>query len=266
MPDADRELARDRALLAEAMREAGDIALTMFRRGVRHWIKGAASPVSEADIAVNDALEARLAGATPSYGWLSEESADNPVRLTRRRAWIVDPIDGTRAFIAGGDDWAVSVALVEDGRPLLAAVMAPVTGELFEAVAGGGALLGGASIHATAGDALEGAVVAGSKTVLDRLGVARHGMTAGPKIGSLALRLARVAEGRLDIAVARGDSHDWDLAAADLLVHEAGGRLTTLDGADLVYNRPQVVHEVLVAAGRARHGRLIEVFRSRAEI
>lgn len=244
------------------MREAGDIALGMFRRGVRHWIKGPSSPVSEADIAVNDMLKLRLADATPAYGWLSEESADDPVRLTRRRAWIVDPIDGTRAFIGGGDDWAVSVALVEDGRPLLAAVMAPVTGELFEAVVGGGAFLGGAPIRATTGDALEGAVVAGSKVVLDRLGIVRRGMTAGPKIGSLALRLARVAEGRLDIAVARGDSHDWDLAAADLLVHEAGGRLTTLDGAALVYNRPQVMHQVLVAAGSARHRRLIAEFRA----
>src|SRR5690348_1981556 len=103
----------------------------MFRTEVRNWTKGASSPVSEADIATNDLIEQKLRSATPDYGWLSEESADDSARLRRQRVWIVDPIDGTRAYLAGRDDWCVSVALVEEATPILAAVFAPVTDELF---------------------------------------------------------------------------------------------------------------------------------------
>ncbi|MGL1456411.1 inositol monophosphatase family protein, partial [Vibrio parahaemolyticus] len=91
----------------------------------KNWIKGASSPVSEADIAVNDLLEQQLRSATPAYGWLSEESADNESRLGKRFTWIVDPIDGTRAYLAGREVWCVSVALVENAAPVLAAVYAP---------------------------------------------------------------------------------------------------------------------------------------------
>ena len=131
MPDADASLthgslARDRDLLAATVREAGALALSMFRTELQTWTKGASSPVSEADMAVNDLIERGLRQATPDYGWLSEESADDTVRLAKRRVWIVDPIDGTRSYLAGRDDWCVSAALVEDGAPVLAAVFAPV--------------------------------------------------------------------------------------------------------------------------------------------
>jgi len=107
-------------LLRATVREAGALALSLFRTELKNWIKGASSPVSEADIAVNDLLEQRLRSATPEYGWLSEESADDEERLGRRLVWIVDPIDGTRAYLAGREDWCVSVALVKDAAPLLA--------------------------------------------------------------------------------------------------------------------------------------------------
>lgn len=261
MRDARTDLARERAVLAGAIRDAGEVALQMFRRGVRHWMKGTSSPVSEADLAVNDLLRERLRQAMPEYGWLSEESADDPARLSCRRVWVVDPIDGTRSFIAGRDDWSVSVALVEDGRPLLAALMVPVAAHLFEAIAGAGARRDGTPIRASAGEMMQGTRIAGPKPLLERLGMTGADVTIVPRIGSLALRLARVAEGALDAAFAGGESHDWDLAAADLLVHEAGGRMTTLDGAKVVYNRPAVVHQVLVAAGQPRHRRLIDEFR-----
>src|SRR3954468_2521190 len=112
---SDGELARTGALLADTVREAGALALSLFRTELKNWIKGASSPVSEADIAVNELLEARLRQARPEYGWLSEESADDRTRLDRRLLWVVDPIDGTRNYIAGKDDWCVSVALVENG-------------------------------------------------------------------------------------------------------------------------------------------------------
>ena len=136
-------LKRDAALLADAVREAGALALSLFRTELKNWTKGASSPVSEADIAVNDLLEKRLRSATPDYGWLSEESADDPSRLGKHLVWIVDPIDGTRGYLAGKEDWCVSVALVENEQPLLAAVFAPATDEFFFAARGQGASCNG---------------------------------------------------------------------------------------------------------------------------
>src|SRR6267378_95835 len=132
---------RDAALLRETVQEAGALALSLFRTDLKSWTKGASSPVSEADIAVNDLLEQRLRSATPGYGWLSEESVDDDKRLGKRLVWIVDPIDGTRGYLAGREDWCVSVALVEDASPVLAAVFAPASGEFFFAARGRGAML-----------------------------------------------------------------------------------------------------------------------------
>src|SRR5438270_10253713 len=111
--------ARDAALLKDTVREAGALALSLFGTKLKNWTKGASSPVSEADIRVNDLLEKHLRSATPNYGWLSEESADDEQRLSKDLVWIVDPIDGTRSYLAGREDWCVSVALVEDASPVL---------------------------------------------------------------------------------------------------------------------------------------------------
>lgn len=262
MPGADREIAEAQALLPIAVREAGALALRMFRTELRQWIKGASSPVSEADIAVNDLLKARLLGDGASLGWLSEESVDDAARLDSRLTWIVDPIDGTRAYLAGREDWSLSVALVADGRPVAAAVFAPASEEMFLATDGGGATLNGRAIAVTPGASLAGAQLAGPRKMLEGSGLLQLGAEIVPRIGSLALRLAQVSDGRLAAAFAGGASHDWDLAAADLLVHEAGGRMTTLRGDTLRYNRPQLVHDVLVAAGRERHAWLVSHFAS----
>jgi myo-inositol-1(or 4)-monophosphatase len=250
-------------LLAETVREAGALALKMFRTELRNWTKGASSPVSEADIAVNDLIRARLQQSTPDYGWLSEESADDSARLDKSRVWIIDPIDGTRGYLAGREDWCVSAALVEDASPLLAAVFAPATDEFFFAARGEGASLNGAAIRAADGTGLDFAKVAGPKPLLERLKMPPDAVLH-PRIGSLALRLCRVADRRLDAAFAGGQSRDWDLAGADLIVHEAGGRMTTLAGDAIVYNRPEVTHGLLVAAGRDRHARIVEHFRNRS--
>jgi myo-inositol-1(or 4)-monophosphatase len=114
---------------------------------------------------------------------------------------------------------------------------------------------------ATRSAALAGARIAGPRYLLDRLAAAEPSLTVLPRVRSLALRLARVADGTCDIAIAGGDSHDWDLAAADLLVHEAGGALTSVGGSAVIYNRPVPQHGILVAAGRDRHATLIELFR-----
>jgi myo-inositol-1(or 4)-monophosphatase len=213
--------------------------------------------VCEADIAVDDFLRRRL--ARNGYGWLSEETEDDPARLTAGQVWVVDPIDGTRAYLAGRADWAVSAALVVAGRPVVAALFAPVSEEMFLATVGGGATRNAAPIRATAGNGLDGARIGAPKRIFDQLARLNVNVNAMPRIGSLALRLARVADGELDAAFAGGASHDWDLAAADLLVHEAGGVLTTLTGDLLIYNQPETVHAALIAAGRARHATLIDL-------
>jgi myo-inositol-1(or 4)-monophosphatase len=255
-------LAQDAALLVETVREAGALALSMFRTDVRNWTKEGSSPVSDADIASNELIRGRLQAATPDYGWLSEESVDDPQRLARPRVWIIDPIDGTRGYLAGREDWCVSAALVEDGAPLLGAVFAPATDEFFFAMRGQGATHNGVALAASGGTDMDLSRMAGPKPLVERLGLASEALH--PRIGSLALRLCRVADRGLDAAFAGGHSHDWDLAAADLIVHEAGGRMTTLAGDAIVYNRPEATHGVLVAAGRDRHARIVEHFRNRS--
>jgi len=252
--------------LARVVCEAGAVARAASGREVKTWLKEHNSPVSEVDIAVNRLLKERLAAIVPEAGWLSEESEDGPARLAASRVWIVDPIDGTRSFIAGRPDWAISVALVEARRPVVAALHAPISEELFLAVAGAGATRNGTPIKATPGGTIEGARIAGPRGFLDRLATVAPAFTVLPRIHSLALRLARVADGSLDAAIASRTSRDWDLAAADLLVHEAGGALTTIGGTTLAYNGTSTVHDVLVAAGLVRHQTLTVLLRNHHDL
>ena len=245
--------------LAAAVREAGALARSMFGKPLKQWTKGASSPVSEADIAVDTLLRERLTAIDPAIGWLSEESTDDPARLGARLVWIVDPIDGTRGYIAGMPDWTVSVALVEAGRPVAACLFAPVTDEFFMAMAGRGATRNGGVIRATPGADLADIRIAGPKNFLERASKIAPAFAVVPRVHSLALRLARVADGSIDAAVAGGNSHDWDLAAADLLVHEAGGALTPLGGGPLIYNRAVPRHGMLVAAGQDRQKALVNL-------
>jgi myo-inositol-1(or 4)-monophosphatase len=253
---------RDAALLTDTVREAGALALSLFRTDLKNWIKGTSSPVSEADIAVNELVGRRLQSATPDYGWLSEESADDASRVGKPLVWIVDPIDGTRAYLAGRDDWCVSVALVQDGRPVIAAVFAPASDEFFFAQRGRGSWLNDAAVHATSGTRLDFSRIAGPKPLVERLNRSGGEISLHPRIGSLALRLCRVADGKLDAAFAGGQSRDWDLAAANLIVQEANGKMTALSGDTILYNRREVTHGILVAAGRDRHASIVEQFRS----
>lgn len=245
--------------LSAAVREAGALALKKFRAPFKSWNKSNASPVSEVDIAVDELLRERLAATTPIYGWLSEESVDDLARVDARQVWVVDPIDGTRAFIGGLSDWAISAALVEDGRPVVAALFAPVANALYLATAGQGATLNGVRLAISHAESLDGARVAGPKRRLDALEALHARIETLPKVNSLALRIARVADGAIDVAFAGANSHDWDLAAADLIVHEAGAALTDFAGHPVTYNRPIPMHAALVAAGRGRHEKLLRL-------
>jgi myo-inositol-1(or 4)-monophosphatase len=258
------ETTRDALLLKDTVREAGALALSLFRTDLKNWTKGVSSPVSEADIAVNELISGRLRSAAPQYGWLSEESVDDEQRLDKQRVWIVDPIDGTRGYLAGREDWCISVALVEGTRPLLAAVFAPASDEFFFAERGRRTLLNGRPVDATSGTAIDISRVAGPKPLIERLVGSSGEISPHPRSASLALRLCRVAHGRLDVAFAGGQSRDWDLAAADLIVQEANGKMSSLPGETIQYNRREVTHGVLMAAGRDRHASIVEHFRSRS--
>ena len=182
------DLPQQAARLARAVREAGALALSMFRTPIKNWTKGAASsPVTDADIAVDNLLRERLA-ARPGIAWLSEESVDDPARLDARYVWIVDPIDGTRAYIAGLPDWAVSAALVENGRPVVACLYAPVSDEFFLAVAGAGRDPQRRTDRGRAADSTSThARIAGPKNLLERLASRRaavHRHAAHPFAGA----------------------------------------------------------------------------------
>lgn len=255
----------DAATLAEALREiareAGELAQRWFRPGetssARSWSKSGGSPVTEADVSVDTFLKVRLSALVPEAGWLSEETRDDPARLGRPLVWIVDPIDGTRAYIAGLPDWSVAIALLVDGSPALGVVHAPAREGLYEARAGAGARLEGEPIHVRADQTLADTRVAGPKPMIDQLMRRAGAMTAAAKIPSLALRLSRIAAGEIDVALVSANARDWDLAAADLVLAEAGGALSDPVGTRPVYNRPDPVHGVLVGASRALHPRLI---------
>jgi myo-inositol-1(or 4)-monophosphatase len=259
-PPIDRKRQAER--LNAAVREAGQLALARFGKPVQQWTKNQSSPVSEVDIAVDRLLRQRLAEETPGFGWLSEESHDD-ARAGASLVWVVDPIDGTRAYLAGRADWVISAALAENGRPVAAALYAPVTEEFFAAVLGEGATLNAMPIRAGDGRHLDNIRIAGPKRFLERLTEIAPPFVAMPRVHSLALRIARVAQGEFDAAMTSGNSHDWDLAAADLLVHEAGGRITPFDGRPLAYNQPDPVHGALLAAGRDRHKVLIGLLQER---
>jgi myo-inositol-1(or 4)-monophosphatase len=252
------QLARDHALVTEAVREAGAVAMRYFRGPVAQWEKGPGDPVSEADHAVNDFLRARLGGARPDYGWLSEESEDDKARLGAERVWIVDPIDGTRAFLKGKPEFTVCVALAGGGRALAGAVYNPATDEFFEARAGAGARLNGRPLAVSAGGRGDGLRLLASRRTFEK----QRWLKSLPgadfhAINSIAYRLALVAAGRFDAAISLSPKSDWDVAAAHLLVSEAGGRMTTADGAGLVYNRAQIRHPSVLAASPALHRRLV---------
>ena len=163
--DLDEAAAR----MAASVRDAGALALSMFGRPINTWTKFESSPVSDADIAVDRLLHERLADEGSSIAWLSEESVDDPSRLDARYLWIVDPIDGTRAYLAGSPDWSISVALVDNGRPVAACLYAPVSDQFFMAIAGQGATCNGAPIAATAGASLEQLRIAGPRKLVERL-------------------------------------------------------------------------------------------------
>ncbi len=251
----------ERDLLHDVVREAGALALDFFRRGVEPWDKEAdGSPVSEADLAVDRLLRERLTGARPDYGWLSEETEDDKTRLQRRRVWIVDPIDGTRAFIKQVPEFTVCAALVEDGEAIAGAVYNPAREEFFEATLGGGARLNGTAIAPTGQDDLGRAHYLASRRTFDYHDWPRPAdHIKSTWMNSIAYRMVLVAAGRYDASFSLAGKSDWDIAAADLILREAGGRCTTLRGEAFRYNEPAARHPNVVASGPKLHQPLLDL-------
>ena len=239
-------------LVRAAAIEAGALAMKWFRNGertkARVWTKGKSSPVTTADVEVDEFLRRRVAVVGEEFGWLSEETVDSPERLQRRFVFVVDPIDGTRAFIEGDPRWCVSIALVDNGVPSVAVVHAPALQMTHEAVADGEALLNGRPIHVSQASSLAKARVAGPRFLLDALTADNTQIIPMGKIPSLAHRFCRLADGSLDAALASANANDWDIAAAHLIVERAGGRLAELDGKVPRYNQASTTHGRLFAA------------------
>ena len=219
--------------VAQIAHEAGQLALARFRTDFARWEKAPGNPVCEVDLQVDRLLRARLSALLPDAGWLSEETADNADRLAHERVWIVDPIDGTRDYIRGRPGWAVSVALVEAGQPVIGVLDAPARGEVWRAAAGHGATLNGEPLAASTRTAL-----AGARVPTDALPKADRDLTTVEKPNSIALRMAMVADNRADLVATLRWGNEWDIAAAVLIAAEAGGSVTDALGAELVFNKP----------------------------
>ncbi len=225
----------DRLRLEAICREAGDIALRQWPGGgfaLNSWDKSPGNPVCEADLAVDGFLKRELGALLPAAGWLSEETADDSARLHRDLIWLVDPIDGTRDFIRGRSGWAVSVALISAGKPLIGLLVAPARGETWSAVAGRGATLNGEPLSASARRELPGA-----RVPADSLPREDRDLTAVEKPNSIALRIAMVANDQADLLATLRWGFEWDIAAAALIAREAGAATTDAFGQPLSYNK-----------------------------
>jgi myo-inositol-1(or 4)-monophosphatase len=253
----------DLALIEKAAREAGAIARKYFGGTYKQWDKGKGQPVTEADLAIDKFLCETLCAARPDYGWLSEESKDDPARLEAEYTFVVDPIDGTVGFMKGKPQFTIAIAVVREGAAIAGIVFNPITEECFAAAQGVGATLNGAPIHVSAQETIEGCKMLASKSLLQHKAWDNPPVTPWPPMdietrSSIAYRMALVAGGQFDAMLALSTKHDWDLAAADIIVREAGGCVSDHLGRALRYNGTVPHQPSVVAAGPALHARLME--------
>jgi len=248
--------------LINSVRHAGTIALKYFKSDLKSWEKNPGDPVSEADLAIDTYLKEHLLTTHPDYGWLSEETVDNPSRLGKSRVWIIDPIDGTRSFIAGKPEFTVSAALVEDGKPVCAVVFNPVTEEFYEAVVGFGSFLNGQKLICSPNDTLKNTKLLASKKAFEWHKWLKETPDADfSHLNSIAYRIAKVASCDFDASLSLSPKSDWDIAAADLILSEAGGISTTSKGEPLTYNQTAPIHDTVISSGMALHPALMKLLK-----
>lgn len=252
-PDApDASYREDLALIHDAAQAASDIAMRYFGNedALDVQFKQGNSPVSAGDFAVDDYLRKTLMLARPAYGWLSEETtdADPQHRINAKRTFVVDPIDGTRAYISGGACWCVSIAVVEGNKPVAGVLACPVLKQTFAAARGEGATKNGDAL-ASIQEQTAAMAIAGRGALVSRLiDETNTGFTAHGHVPSLAYRIAMIADGRLGGTFIRANSHDWDIAAAALILHEAGGMLKMAGDKAVLLNGPNPKKPAMVAA------------------
>jgi myo-inositol-1(or 4)-monophosphatase len=264
LPGAEADLRDDLDLAAEVALEAGALSLEWLEKGAKTWDKSPGNPVTEADIAVNDLIERRLRPARPGYGWLSEETKDDPADRAHGRVWVIDPIDGTRAFMRGEAAFCISIARLEGPRPVVGALFNPLTNELLTATAGGGATLNGEPIEAMPTCNLHGCRMILRPEVHERLSKRQEWpvtQVLKPMPSSIAYRMALVAAGRWDAAIVLQGTNDWDIAAAALIVEEAGGIASDGEGRPFAFNQAITRHPGVVAAGAKLHPLLMDRLR-----
>jgi len=256
-PDADL------VLLESCVREAGKIARGFFGGSYKQWDKGKGNPVTEADLAVDKFLREKLCAARSDYGWLSEETEDDAQRLKAETVFVVDPIDGTIAFMKGRPHFTICAGTVKDGLPVTGVVYNPITEQCFTARAGNGAHLNGAPIKVSERATLEGCRMLADKAMLAHPAWNNPPNRPWPPMeietrNSIALRMALVGSGEFDAMMALSSKHDWDMAAAEIVVTEAGGNVTTHTGAKPHYNQASTLQPSIVAAGPKLHALLME--------
>ena len=250
----------DVALLLDAGLEAGKIAKHYFGQGPKAWDKGdGQGPVTEADLAIDKMLNTELGSARPEYGWLSEETEDDDARLSKDTIFIVDPIDGTRSFMNGHENFSHALAVAHKGEVIAAVVHLPIKGLTYSAAKGKGAFLNGEPIGHSNVEAVLGSRVlaSGSQFHADLWPngvppVERHFRS------SLAYRMCLVANGRFDGMVTIRDAWDWDVAAGCLICAEAGAVSTTRTGAAPLFNKKRPCQAGMLAAAPILHARLME--------
>lgn len=252
---------RDLDLLTEAAREAGRIALRFWRKDPKVWDKGGEhGPVTEADLAVNDMLKDRLLEARPGYGWLSEETPDDPARLPCETVFIIDPIDGTRAFVAGEEHFAHSLAVARHGVVTAAVVYLPALDRLYAAATGIAPTVNGARVQASARQELTGADILTTKASLQpekwpggMPEVTRHFRA------SLAYRMCLAAEGRFDGMLTLRPAWEWDIAAGSLIAESAGSKVSDRHGARLVFNTAKAQADGVLALPAGPHAQALQL-------
>lgn len=252
----------DLVLIETAVQEAGEIARRFYGKEYRRWSKSRGEPVTEADIAIDRHLRERLEKARPDYGWLSEETGKDLSRLNAERVFIVDPIDGTTAFLKERPHFSISVGIAENGQSVAGIVYNPILDECFTAAADSGAMLNGKTIHVSGCATLDGCRVVGQRDLFAHPAWEISPLEPWPTMhvearSSVAYRMALVAAGQFDAAIILSSKHDWDMAAGDVIVREAGGHVTDKDGNALRFGRPDWVQRTMVCAGPALHAQIL---------
>lgn len=239
-------------------KKAGDVIMSYYQSSFDVTDKKPDNPVTDADYAADNLLKEELTTLLPEAGWLSEETVDSPERLSKKLAWVVDPLDGTKEFVMGIPEFSVSVGLVEDGQPILGVIYNPASNELYYGEKGGGVYFNGQKTPTSNRTELAGSVVDASRSERKRGEFEPfEELVEVRTMGSIAYKLARVAIGQCDASWSRGPKNEWDICAGVLLIQENGGTVVNLDNHPFTFNNPKTLVNGIIADNGALHEQVI---------